>query len=72
MIMIKDKKKFPIIKEVKIEPAANGFMIEIEDDDYNHSKFVCKNFKELLNSLKTLNWGSLSKESTLNEVIAKG
>ena len=69
--MKKDEVKSPVISEVTIEPAKNGFTVKVQTKTFNTTKFVCKSFPELINFLKTLNWGQSKKVMTLNDSLKR-
>jgi hypothetical protein len=69
--MAKAKKRAysPVVTEVVIVPANNGFTIKVEMEGFNCKRYVAGNILEVSNFLKTLNWGQDTKDKTLNDSL---
>lgn len=69
--MPKSKKKIdsPVIDEVTIVPAKNGFTVKISTKDFTTKRYICQTIIEVCNALKTLNWDQDKETKTLNDSL---
>lgn len=70
--MPKPKKKIesPVVEEVVIVPAKNGFTVKITTkENFSSKRYICHTIIEVCNALKTLNWNQDSNDKTLNESL---